>query len=466
MSARKSEGGSVPDKVGENLYSSPDYLKHIVLDLMQMQEFMREPLVMSRAEGVWYEDVLGKKYLDGISGIFVVNVGHNNRRVVEAIKAQLDKLCFAPPLHATNTAAVELAKLISEVTPGDLDTVKLLSGGSEATEAAMKLARQYHKQTGNPNKYKVISRYHSFHGATMGALSATGTTRRKVVFEPTLTGYIHVFPPTCYRCPYGKQYPSCDVLCATIVEDVIRNEGSETVSSFITEPIGNTGGIITPPPEYLPILREICDEHNVLLIFDEIITGFGRTGNMFAAQTFNTLPDVLCMGKGMASGYAPLAAIAFRDHVAKAFWGWEEDRVEFSHGHTFGGNPVSSTAGIACIKEILEKDLCGRARMMGAYLWKRLEELKGLRVIGEIRGKGLLIGVEFVKDVETREPFGEEVRFGVQVGRTALKKGLIMRYDPNWVAFAPPLVVEREEIDLMTDIFSESVEEVLSRVPR
>jgi adenosylmethionine-8-amino-7-oxononanoate aminotransferase len=183
-------------------------------------------------------------------------------------------------------------------------------------------------------------------------------------------------------------------------------EGAESVAAFIVEPIGNTGGIVTPKDEYFPIIREICDKFDVLLIFDEVITGFGRTGNMFAAHTFNTTPDILCMGKGMSGGYAPLAGIAFSDRVAKAFWGPEEPDIAFAHGHTFGGNPMASAAGVACIKEILERDLCGHARKMGQYLRTKLEGLKDFGVVGEIRGKGLLIGVEFVKDLESKAGTG------------------------------------------------------------
>ncbi|MBI4552062.1 MAG: aspartate aminotransferase family protein [Candidatus Latescibacteria bacterium] len=442
----------------------PESLRHLVLDLRQMQTFIEDPLVIARADGVWYEDVHGRRILDGLSGIFVVTVGHGNRRVIEAIKAQLDTLAFAPPLHATNPPAIELVNRIADITPGDLNTVKLLSGGSEATEAAMKLARQYHKQTGNPTKYKVIARYHGYHGATMGALSATGTKRRKTMFEPTLPGFLHVYPPTCYRCPYEKTYPDCDVFCARTIEEMIELEGPETVAAVIVEPIGNTGGIVTPPPEYFPILRDLCDRHNVLLIFDEIITGFGRTGQMFAAHTFNTTPDILCMGKGMSSGYVPLAGIAFSDRVASAFWGRDEDAVEFSHGHTYGGNPVAAAAGLACLDEIRERDLCGRAREMGAYLWSRLESLRDLGVVGEIRGKGLLIGVEFVKDPVTKAQFDPAIKFGVQVGKTALRNGLLTRFDPHWVAFAPPLIITKDEIDIMVDIVTESVKEVLVKL--
>lgn len=439
---------------------SPEMLKHIVLDLKQMKAFIENPLVMARADGVWYEDVRGKRYLDGISGIFVVAVGHNNRRVIEAIREQLAQLAFAPPLHATNPAAIRLAAKIADITPGDLNTVKLLDDGSDATENAIKLARQYHIQTGHPRKYKVISRYWGFHGVTMGALSASGTPRRKSIYEPGLQGYVHVWPPTCYRCPFGLTYPECGIRCATIIEDTIQMEDPEVVSAVILEPIGNTGGIITPPPEYLPIVRDICDRYNVLLIFDEIITGFGRTGQMFAAQTFNTLPDILCVGKGMASGYAPLSATVFRDHVAAAFWGEEEDHIEFMSGSTFGGNPVSSAAGLASITEIVERDLPRRARELGVQLRRKLEKVQELGIAGEIRGKGLLIGIEFVKNPATKEKFGPDVKFGLRVGERALEKGLLLRCDPDWIAFAPPLVISEGELDQMADIFTESVREV------
>jgi len=443
----------------------PEDLKHIVLDFKQMEDFIKHPLIMAKADGVWLEDIEGKRYLDGLSGVFTVQVGHNNPRIKEAIKKQMEKICFAPPLHATNIPAIKLAKLMAEIAPGDLNTVKLLSGGSEATEAAMKLGRQYHTQTGSPKKYKVIARYWGYHGATMGGLSATGFPHRKAIFEPTMNGFIHVFPPTCYRCPYGLGYPDCGIRCATIVEDVIKMEGPKTVASMILEPIGNTGGIITPPNEYFTILREICDKYNVLLMFDEIINGFGRTGQMFAAQTFNTIPDVLITGKSMASGYTPMGAITFRDKVEQAFWGGGSDRA-FSHGHTFGGNPLSSTATLASIEEIRERDLVTNAREMGGYLRAELEKLKNSdtlgNIIGDIRGKGLMIGVEFIKNHETKESF--DIPFGKEVEKILIQKGLILRCDPNWIAFAPPLIVTKEELDQMIRIFVEGVEETLEKV--
>lgn len=439
-------------------------LEHMFLDFMQMKEFAKDPVVMKRASGVWYEDIYGKKYLDGISGIFTVNVGHGNRRVIEAMKEQLEEMAFAPPLHSTNLRALELAKLVSSLMPGDLHTLKFFSGGSESTEAAMKLARQYHKQTGNPGKYKVISRYESYHGATMGSLAASGVSRRKTAFEPFGAGYVHVFPPTCYRCPYGLQYPECGILCATIVEKVVKQEDPSTVSTMILEPIGNTGGVVTPPYEYFKIIREICDKYNILLIHDEIITGFGRTGEMFASQTFRTTPDIICMGKGMSSGYAPVGAIGISDRVAEAFYGRGEENRQFNHGHTFGANPLSAAAAIASISEIKERDLPEKGKRAGERIWRRLEELKSLGIVGDIRGKGLFIGVEFVREPATKEQFAEGVNLGLRIGKAALKKGLFLRSDPHWIAFAPPLIITDEEVDTMMDIFSESTREVLATV--
>ncbi|MGA3406073.1 MAG: aminotransferase class III-fold pyridoxal phosphate-dependent enzyme, partial [Candidatus Bathyarchaeia archaeon] len=263
------------------------------------------------------------------------------------------------------------------------------------------------------------------------------------------------------------KYPECDVVCARIVGEIIRYEGANTVAALIAEPIVLSTGNLVPPPEYFPILREICDETNVLLIFDEIITGFGRTGQMWGAETFNAVPDILCMGKGMSCGYAPLAAIAFRDDIAEAFYGEEQEEVEFAHGHTYGGNPVSCAAGIAAVHETIERDLPKRAREAGDYLCKHLEELKELGIIGEIRAKGLMIGIEFVKDDKTMSSFPEGVRFGTQVGRTCISKyKLLVRYAPNWIAIAPPLTITTEELDSLLERLTQGIKEVLEKVKK
>jgi adenosylmethionine-8-amino-7-oxononanoate aminotransferase len=440
----------------------PDVLRHSVLDFRQMSAFVQDPLIFERAEGVYYWDIDDKCYYDGISGIFVVAVGHGNRRVIEAMTAQLERMAFAPPLTGANTQAIAFSKLLADITPEPLNTVKLLSSGSEATETAMKLARQFWKQSGTPTKYKVISRYYGYHGATLGALSATGTPSRRVPFEPYPAGFLHVPTVHCYHCPYGREYPGCGVFCAEFLQQIIELEGPETVSAVIVEPIGNTGGILVPPPEYLPILRRICNDYDVLLIFDEMITGMGRTGCMFAAQTFGVTPDILCLGKGLSSGYAPLAATIWSDRIQEAFWGPVEDGIEFGHGHTYAGNPLSATAGLASVTEILERDLIAHGREIGAQLYARLSAMgERFGVFGEVRGKGLLWGVELAQDPAEKTPFPAERRIGKRIGAVAQEKGLIIRHDPDWFALAPPLVTSEDEIEAMADILEESIEQVL-----
>ncbi|MBI3923469.1 MAG: aspartate aminotransferase family protein [Armatimonadetes bacterium] len=443
--------------------SLPEDLKKIVLDFRQMSAFMQDPLIIDRAEGIYYWDIHGNLLIDGLSGIFVANYGHGNRTIIDAVKEQLERLAFTPPMHGTSPQAVALANKIAAVTPEGLNTVKLLSGGSEATEAAMKLARQYFKQSGKPTKYKVICRNFAYHGATMGVLSYNGVERRRSPFEPLLSGAVRVHPPTCYRCPFEKTYPECAVFCARTVEDTIRMEGPDTVAAVLMEPIGNTGGIITPPEEYFPILREICDRNEVLLIFDEIITGFGRTGNMFAADTFKTTPDILCMGKGMSGGYAPLSGIAFSDRIAEAFWGPEEAGVEFAHGHTYAANPVAAAAGLAALQELETRNLIHNCREVGAYLYQKLLELQEeLEVIGEVRGKGLLYGMELVKDRASKSQFSPPI--GVRLGKEALKRGLLTRFDPHWIALAPPLIVTTSDIDEIVGLLHESLKAVLQHL--
>src|SRR6516164_2730649 len=405
---------TLPELISDAQTSEERFLRQIfVRD--QMAEWSQSPLIMAKADGVYYWDVSGKRYLDALSGIYVVSVGHNNWRVIDAIRTQLDRLHFSPPMHGTNPVAVQLANLLAELAPGDLSAVKFQCGGAEVTEAAIKLARQYHKLTGHPGKYKVIGRYLSWHGSTLGSLSASGLKGRKTVNEPLAPGFLHVFPPTCYRCPFGKSYPDCGITCATLVGQVVEMEAPETVAAIMVEPIGHTGGIIDPPPEYLPILRDICDRHNVLLIFDEIITGAGRTGHLFAAETFGVVPDVLCTAKGLSGGYAPLSAMICRRHIADTFWGPAPENPGFVEGHTFEGNPISCAAGIAVLREILDRDLLGNAQAQGRRLRARLEELaRKYPVIGDLRGKGLFQGIEFVRDRATRERFPESTAFGVQ----------------------------------------------------
>jgi adenosylmethionine-8-amino-7-oxononanoate aminotransferase len=436
-------------------------LRHMVLDWIQMHEFMQEPLVFDRGEGIWLWDVRGDQYLDGISGVWVSNLGHGNRHVVEAVKEQLERLEFSSPILSTNTRAIEYVEMLGGLTPQGLTTIKLLSSGSEATESGIKLVRQYFHQTGHPDKKTVISRYLNYHGVTMGALTATGMCERKTPFEPLTGGFRHIAPPYCFRCPYRLRYPECDVLCARILEKVIQYEGPETVAAFMAEPIQLSTGNVVPPKEYWPLIREICDQYDVMIVLDEVATGMGRTGNMWGANTFGFVPDVLCMGKGMAAGFVPMSGLAFRDEVAEAFIS-EDREMAFADGHTYGGNPVACAAGIAVLEELHEHNLVQRCQLMGQYLRERLEDLRELGVIGEIRGEGLMIGIEFVSDAATIEPFPKEVGFGVKVGKNCVhKQKMLIRYSPDWVAVAPPFITSKDEIDEIVKRLRRAIVEVM-----
>ena len=275
-------------------------------------------------------------------------------------------------------------------------------------------------------------------------------------------GFLKVLPPTAYR----DRFPSWEEanrFAARSFEDVIVHEDPSTVAGILVEPIGNTGGIITPTEEYFRILREICDRHNVMLIFDEVITGFGRTGKMFAAQTFGVTPDVLCCGKAVSGGAVPLGVMVAREDMADAFWGTQEDGLQFAHGHTFAGNPLAAAVGIAVIDELVEKDLPAKAVRLGAYLEDRLRCLKKFGVVREVRGKGMLLGVEFVKDTSTMEPFPE---LGAALKRTALENGIILRVDATWFAVAPPLTAEESDLDEMCGLIEKSVSDALQSVGR
>ena len=435
-------------------------LKHTFIDFQQTSEFIKNPLIIDRADGLYYWDTAGKKYFDAIGGIFVAVLGHRHPRLLGAMQTQMEKITFAPPLHGTTNVTLDFIEKLGQVTPGNLNYIKTFSGGSEAVECAMKFVRQYYKQTGHPHKYKFISRYYGYHGGTFGAMAASGTGVRKTRFEPQMAGFLKVFPPNYYRDRFDS-WEECNRFSARAFEDVIIHEDPATVAGVIVEPVGNTGGIITPTAEYFQIIREICSRHNVTLIFDEVITGIAKTGAMFAAQKFGVTPDIICCGKGISSGMLPLGAMIAREDMADAFYGRPEDEVQFAHGHTFAGNPLASAVGIAVLDEIVEKQLTQKAQLLGEYLAEKLQKLNSLGVIREIRGKGILRGVELVRDTQTMQPFPE---LGEALKASALKNGLIMRIDPTWFAVAPPLIAEKPDIDDMCERIEKSLRDALEMV--
>lgn len=435
-------------------------LKRTFIDFQQTSEFIKNPLIIDRADGLYYWDTAGKKYFDAIGGIFVAVLGHRHPRLLRAMQAQMEKITFAPPLHGTTNVTLDFIEKLASVTPGNLNYIKPFSGGSEAIECAIKFVRQYYKQTGYPQKYKFISRYYGYHGGTFGAMAASGTGVRKTKFEPQMAGFLKVFPPNYYRDRFDT-WEDCNRFSARAFEDIIVHEDPTTVAGVIIEPVGNTGGIITPTDEYFKIIRETCSRHNVVLIFDEVITGMAKTGAMFAAQKYGVTPDIICCGKGISSGMVPLGAMIAREDMADAFYGLPEDEVQFAHGHTYAGNPLASAVGIAVLDEIIEKQLTDKAQSLGEYLAEKLQKLESFGVIREIRGKGILRGVELVRDTRTMEPFPE---LGEALKACALKNGLIMRIDPTWFAVAPPLIAEKSDIDDMCELIEKSLIDALEIV--
>ncbi len=435
-----------------------ELVKHVMVDFVQMSEFAEQPFIIERGDGITLTDVDGKTYIDGLSGVFVVGTGHNNPVIVQALREQLETLAFAPPLHSTNPPALKLAKLVLDLTPPQYNTVKFFSGGSEATEGAIKMARQYHRQTGHPLKYKVISFYNGYHGGTLGALSATGMPNRKWVFEPLVPGFIHIHAPNAYRPPLGLSPDAWEKACVRQVEEVILGEHPDTVAAFIMEPVLMSAGVHMPSPDFFAELRAICDRYHVLLVYDEIITGWGRLGEWFSGAVTGVWPDMLCMGKGMSAGYSPLAGLLIADKVARSFWGEPGDMVQYHAGHTYGGNPLSCAAGLANIHFMLDNGVVDNAREVGAYLGEGLRRLMDRHeVIGDVRGRGMLWGAEFVQDRATRASFPAEVGFGKRVELAARARGLVLRGAPNFIVLAPPLVCTREQIDDILAIVDASI---------
>lgn len=435
-------------------------LTRTFVDYSATAEFLEQPLIIDKADGLYCWDGEGKRYFDAIGGIFVASLGHKHPRVMQAMRDQMERITFAPPLISTTNVTLDFVEKLGEVAPGNLKFVKPFSGGSEAVEAALKFTRQYYKQTGRPNKYKFISRYYSYHGGTFGGMGASGSGPRKSKFEPQMDGFVKVFPPSFYRDQFSN-WEEANRFAAQAIEDVIVHEDPDTVAGVLVEPIGNTGGIITPTEEYFQIIRDACSRYDVLLIFDEVITGFGKTGDMFAAQTYGVTPDILCTGKGISSGAVPLGAMIAREDMADAFAGRPEENLYFAHGHTFAGNPLACAVGLAVISEIVEKDLCTKARVLGDYLRDRLTCLKKFGVVREVRGRGILLGVELVRDTKSMQPFPE---LGRELKKTALEHGVILRIDPSWFAVAPPLIAEQHDLDEMCDLIERSLKTALDRV--
>jgi len=395
------------------------------------------PIPVERAEGIYFWDTDGKRYIDFSSQLMNTNVGHQHPKVVQAIKDQADKLCFVHPGNTTDVRAL-LGKKLAEVTPGDLKKTFFALGGSEANENAIKIARFY---TG---RHKILARYRSYHGATHGSLALTGDYRRPAV-EPVMPGGVHFLDPFCYRCPFGQKQETCKRECISHLEEVIKYENPDKIAAIIMEGVVGSNGIIVPPDDYWPRVREICDKYGILLISDEVMSGWGRTGQWFAVDNWNVVPDIITTAKGITSGYVPLGAVIVSEKIAKFF----DDKYLYA-GLTYNGHALAAAAALATIAVYDEDKLIENAREVGKYLGEKLEEIKTRHVsVGDVRYIGLFTTLELVANRESKEIMPASVMGAV--GKYLRDNGLftfIMANNMGSMLFVvPPLCITKEQLD-------------------
>jgi putrescine aminotransferase len=399
----------------------------------------------------------GRTVIDGFSGLWNISVGHGRKEIANAVAAQMRKLAYYPSFwDFGNEPAARLAEKIVSLLPPDrrLNHVLFNSGGSEANEANFRFARLYHGLRGKESKAKIISRRWSFHGITRGAGAATGILAYHM-FAQQDPSHAYFAPPYCYRCEFGKSYPGCAFECAQDLETTIQQEGPDTVAAVVIEPVMGTGGVIASPPEYFGPIQEICKRHDVLLILDEVITGFGRTGNWFAMESLNIKPDLLTLAKGISSGYLPLSASVISDHVYETIRDELPDHLPMMFGLTYNNHPTCCTAGLANIQIIQREGLVENAREVGAHMLQRLREAFGKSpIVGEIRGAGMTAAVEIVRDKTTKEPF-PNFEDPSRIVAAAFQRGLIARSMFQCVALAPPLICTKADIDRIVGILQE-----------
>lgn len=422
--------------------------------------------VISHGKGIYLYDEEGNKYIDGVGGALVANLGHGIKEIAGKMAKLAGKTSYLHAAQFTTRHMEEYAKNLCEITPKSLNKVYFVSGGSEAVETAIKLARQYHYDLNNKKKYKIIFTKPGYHGSTIGALSVTGKDSFRKIFEPYLLKFPFMPSYSSYRCPHNKNYHNgCKADCAYELEKVIKKNGPETIAALIIEPIvGASAGADLPPAGYFTTIRKICDKYSVLLIADEVMTGFGRTGRWFACQHFNLRPDILTAGKGISGGFVPLAAVFCNDKIYRAI---KNGTGNFSHGFTFANNSFTTGVGKAVLEYLQENDLVKKCDENGKYLLSQLNKLKEIGIVGDVRGKGLMTAVEFVKNKETKEPFSRKIHLAEKILQAAQRRGLILYFaigfingNGDAVMVAPPFNISKKEIDKIIKIFSDSIFEV------
>lgn len=428
MSAESSEGRRYKEAYEND--------RAYVLHSWSVQNTLKPPVV-TKAEGIYFWDEKGNKYMDFCSQVVNSNIGHKHPKVTQAIKDQADEFCFVAPSFA-NEARGKLAKKIVEITPSRITKCFFTNGGADANENAVKIARAF---TG---RQKVIARYRSYHGSTYGAIALSGDPRRPPV-EPAIPGVVHVFDPYCYRCSFGKEYPGCKMECAEHIREVIMYENPATVAAIIMESVTGSNGIFIPPPGYMQRVREICDEFGILLIADEVMAGFGRTGQWFGINNFDIEPDIMVMAKGVNSGYVPLGVVAVSKVIADFF----EDKMLYC-GLTYSGHPLACAAAVATIEAYQEEKIIENSAAMGKVMAEELQIIKGKHPgVGDVRNVGLFGCIELVKNRGTKEPL---VPWNGPMGimnsiKDALwQAGLFMYIRWNWIFLAPPLIINEDEL--------------------
>jgi putrescine aminotransferase len=412
----------------------------------------RAPIRIVRGEGCYVFDDGGNRLVDGVAGLWNVNVGHNRPEMKAAIVAQLDELEYFQLFDGvSHPRAEELSRVLFDMTRTEGMTRFIYnSGGSDAVETALKIARQYWKLEGQPDRTKFIALKQGYHGTHFGAASVNGNTAFRRNYEPLLPGCFHVDTPWLYRNPFTEDPEELAHVCATLLEREIQFQSPDTVAAFIAEPVQGAGGVIVPPPSYWPQIRKVCDRYGVLLIADEIVTGFGRSGSMFGCRGWDVKPDIMCLAKGISSGYIPLGCTAVNERIEAAFSRNRDFTGAIMHGYTYAGHPVACAAAIASLKIVREENLPANAASVGSYLLEQLKPFETLYpAVGEVRGKGLMIALDLVKDRQTREPIDPERGYANAVAAAARSAGALVRPVGTKIIISPPLVLERQHADAL-----------------
>ncbi len=416
--------------------------------------------------GATIKDASGRKYIDGLAGLWNVNVGHGRRELALAAEEQMSTLAFhSAYAGATNYPAIALAEKMSALVYPSINTFFFTSGGAEASESSFKTARFYWKAVGKPEKVKIISRLRAYHGLTLAAMSATGMAVFWPMFEPRTPGFLHIDAPDPYRFVNADPHVGLGVAAANKLEEAILREGPETVAAFIAEPVQGAGGVIVPPADYFPRIRAICDEYDVLLIADEVITGFGRTGRWFGLEHYGIEPDIMQFAKGITSGYVPLGGIGVSDAVRDVINGVPPGK-RWMHAYTYSGHPTCCAVALENIRILENEKLVERAGVSGRRLIAKLRALESLDGIGHVRGQGLVAAVEVVADKTTKQLFPPEAGLSQRLMDALLDRGLCTRVVMDCICLAPPLMISDELIDRAVDIIGETVPAVLATVEK